>query len=109
MDKLDHVPDRKSMRVQDAFGAAIIAGREQFKRTDAVGLDVTTAVGGRIVSSLLGSYRFKPPSGHSVSTHGTNSPLAIRLNNRVGASCTIATACWPRRVSRRGHFSLEVG
>jgi hypothetical protein len=33
--------------VQNSFGAAVIAGREQFKRTDAVGLDVTPAVSGR--------------------------------------------------------------
>ena len=38
MDKLDHVADRKSVRVQNSFGAAVIAGREQFKRTDASGL-----------------------------------------------------------------------
>jgi hypothetical protein len=47
MDKLDHVADRKSVRVQNSFGAAVIAGREQFKRTDAVGLDVTPVVSGR--------------------------------------------------------------
>jgi hypothetical protein len=35
------------VRVQDAFGAAIIAGREQFKRADAVGLDVTPVASGR--------------------------------------------------------------
>ena len=47
MDKLDHVADREAVRLQDAFGTAVIAGREQFKRTDAVGLDVTSVVPGR--------------------------------------------------------------
>jgi hypothetical protein len=47
VNKLHHATDRKSVRVQDAFGAAIIAGREQFKRADAVGLDVTSVASGR--------------------------------------------------------------
>ena len=46
MDEFDHVADRESVRMQDAFGAAVIAGSEQFKRTDAVGLDVMPAVSG---------------------------------------------------------------
>src|SRR4029077_19602680 len=46
MDKLDHVADRESVRLQDAFGTAIIAGREQFKRADAIGLGVTPAMAG---------------------------------------------------------------
>ena len=57
VNKLHHVTDRKSMRVQDAFGAAIIAGREQFKRTDAVGLDVTPVASVGIVRCLPGSHR----------------------------------------------------
>jgi hypothetical protein len=44
MNKLDHVAERESVRLQDAFGTAVIAGREQFKRTDAVGLDVAPAM-----------------------------------------------------------------
>jgi hypothetical protein len=30
MDKLDHVADSESVRVQNSFGASVIAGREQF-------------------------------------------------------------------------------
>jgi hypothetical protein len=104
MDKLGHIADRKSMRVQDASGAAVIAGREQFQRADAVGLDVTPVASGPhgevstallLLETRIGSLRF------SAWNQIHRSPLEWVTEWEPR---TIASACWPRRVTRRGHF-----
>jgi hypothetical protein len=105
MDKLDHVADSESVRVQNSFGAAVIAGREQFKRTDAVGLDVTPAVSSRhskVFSGLSLFNRYRDTLFQCVEPN-----LTMGLDgHRLGPLCdfqvmALARAC----VSRRGLFS----